>query len=354
MLVVMQGRYENTLDLYRIQRDTLYDQKARSWSNNKNFNIKAGADFFIDSKNTIGFLARTSISDNDWSNESTALKYYKPTNTYVETLKALNNMPGNRNNSNLNINYRYADTSGTEINFDGDYGFFRGKNSSLQPNNYYDGNNSFLRNVTYQNNTPTDIDIYTAKIDVEQKGLGGKIGYGAKFSYVKTANTFDFFNVNNGVSVKNLQSSNAFTYTENVNAAYVNYNTQLSKKLSLQAGARVEYTNSKGELTRADGQVQADNEVKRDYVDLFPSAALTWTVNGKNSLNLTYSRRIDRPSYQDLNPFENKLDELTYQKGNAFLRPQYTDNVELTHTFMGFSEYNSWFRESERFFNRDH
>lgn len=60
---------------------------------------------------------------------------------------------------------------------------------------------------------------------------------------------------------------------------------------------------------------------------------LTWNINQTHSLNLTYSRRIDSPTYQDLNPFENKLDELTYQKGNAFLRPQYTNNVELTHTF---------------------
>jgi hypothetical protein len=59
-------------------------------------------------------------------------------------------------------------------------------------------------------------------------------------------------------------------------------------------------------------------------------------MNSKHSLNLTYSRRIDRPTYQDLNPFENKLDELSYEKGNAFLRPQYTNTVELTHTFMGF------------------
>ena len=101
----------------------------------------------------------------------------------------------------------------------------------------------------------------------------------------------------------------------------------------MQAGLRVEQTNSKGVLARADGVVQADNTVKRDYINLFPSAALTWTVNQKNTLNLTYSHRIDRPSYQDLNPFENKLDELTYEKGNAFLRPQYTDNIELSHTF---------------------
>jgi iron complex outermembrane recepter protein len=66
---------------------------------------------------------------------------------------------------------------------------------------------------------------------------------------------------------------------------------------------------------------------------------LTYTINKNHALNLTFSRRIDRPSYQDLNPFENKIDELSYQKGNAFLRPQYTNSVEVTHTFL--SRYNT-------------
>jgi iron complex outermembrane receptor protein len=330
------SRNENTLDLYRIQGDTIYDQRAKNWSYNKGTNAKVGADFFINSKNTIGFLARTSFTDADWIGESVAAKYRKADNVFIETLRAKNNMPGSRQNHNFNVNYRYADTSGLEINFDGDYGIFRGRGQSFQPNDYFDGGNNFLRNVTYSNNTPTDIDIYTAKLDIEQRFFGGKLGYGAKVSYVTTKNTFDFFNVSNGVHVKNLGSSNGFDYKENVNAAYVNFNKQLNPKWSVQLGARLEHTNSNGDLTRADGIVQTDDNVDRNYVNLFPSAALTWTVNQKNSLNLTYSRRIDRPSYQDLNPFENKLDELTFQKGNAFLRPQYTDNVELTHTFMGF------------------
>jgi iron complex outermembrane receptor protein len=101
----------------------------------------------------------------------------------------------------------------------------------------------------------------------------------------------------------------------------------------LQSGLRMEQTNSEGDLTNADGITQPDDTVKRSYLDLFPSAAISYNLNDKNTFGLTYSRRIDRPNYQDLNPFENKLDQLTYQKGNAFLRPQYTDNIELSHTF---------------------
>lgn len=328
------GRYENDMNLYRIQRDTLYDQHAVNYNNNKSINIKTGADFFLDSRNTIGGLITTNFSTNDWTSTSNTDISYYPTNTYQKTLKAFNSVPGNRNNIDANLNYRYADTSGKEINFDGDYGQFRGRGNSYQPNYYQDMNGNILSQVINRNYTPTNIDIYTAKVDVEMPKWKGKLGFGAKFSYVKTDNTFDFFTDANGSPVKVLSRSNSFSYKENVNAAYVNYQRQFNPKWSLQAGLRAEQTNSEGILTRADGFVQDDNNVKRNYFDLFPSAALTWTVNKKNTLNLTYSRRIDRPTYQDLNPFENKLDELTYEKGNAFLRPQYTDNVELSHTFM--------------------
>lgn len=330
------GDYHNDLNLYRIQKDTLYDQKSKNTSSNKSVNVKLGADYFINNKSTIGIMATTNYGENTWTSDSKTPIYYKPTGQFVKSLQAYNTVPGDRTNANFNVNYRYADTSGREINFDADYGLFRGTGRSYQPNMYYGSNNNLLYSVINRNSTPTDIDIYTAKIDLEQKLGKAKLGYGLKTSFVTTQNTFDFYNDNAaGVPVKILERSNSFKYKENVNAGYVNYQRQLSEKWSLQAGVRAEQTNSEGILTRADGSVQEDNRVKRNYLDFFPSAAVTWNVNKKNSFNLTFSRRIDRPTYQDLNPFENKLDELTYEKGNAFLRPQYTNSVELTHTFIG-------------------
>lgn len=330
-----RGLFENRMDLYRIQRDTLYDQISVSQSNNRSGNFKVGADYFINNNHTLGVLVTNGFNDNEWSNRSNTGIYYNSNQTYIKQLQAFNTINGKRTNMNSNLNYRYTDTSGREINFDADYGLFRGRGRSYQPNYYRDQHGNLISEVIYRNNTPTNIDIYTSKLDIELPKWKGKLGFGAKFAYVKTDNTFDFFNDVNGIPEKQLQKSNSFSYTENVNALYVNYNRQFSPKWSLQAGLRAEQTNSEGLLTRADGVIQADNVVKRNYLNLFPSTAITWTVNEKNTWNLSYSRRIDRPSYQDLNPFENKLDELTYQKGNAFLRPQYTDNVELTHTFKG-------------------
>jgi iron complex outermembrane recepter protein len=330
-----RGNYRNEQNIYRIQNDTIYDQGNVSISKNTSYSAKAGADYFIDKNNTLGVMASINLGDGEWANTSRTFVTYQPTGVYAKTLTATNNIPGTRTNFNSNINYRFTDSTGKEINVDADYGFFRGKGRSYQPNYYTDANNNDLYSVINRNNTPTNIDIYTIKADIEIPKWKGKFGYGAKVAYVKTNNTFEFFTDQNGVPVKNLQRSNRFKYIENVNAAYVNYQRELTKAFSLQAGLRAEQTNSEGDLTRDDGVVQPDNNITRSYINLFPSAALTYTLNDKNTLNVTYSRRIDRPSYQDLNPFENKLDELTYEKGNAFLRPQYTDNIELSHTFKG-------------------
>lgn len=330
------GNYATDMTLYRIQNDTLYDQRSLNISRTRAVNAKIGADWYASSRQTFGVLATINHNDGPWSASSTTPIYDNKTGQLASTLIASNRIPGSRTNANFNANYRFADTSGFELNIDADYGLFRGVGRSLQPNRYLRPNGALDREVIFGNHTPTDINIYTFKADVEQKKWGGKLGYGTKFSYVKTDNAFNFFDYQNGQPVLNTGRSNQFSYTENVNAAYANYQRQLSEKWSLQAGLRLEQTNSDGQLTRADGQKQDDDRVKRNYLDWFPSAALTWNFNKNNTLNLTYSRRIDRPTYQDLNPFENKLDELTYEKGNAFLQPQYTDNVELSHTFKGF------------------
>jgi len=327
------GNNEQHLNIYRIQSDSIYNQHSIMIDKNTNGNIKAGIDYFVDNKSTVGVLVTSNFGSGSFNSTGNTLIYYQPTDQYIKTLQATNYIPNTRSNTDYNINYRYSDTSGKEIGFDGDYGMFRSTGNSYQPNYYYDGSNSLLYSIITGNNTPTNIDIYTAKLDIEQKLWKGKFGYGAKFSYVKTSNAFDFFNYENGTPVKDLTQSNSFIYTENVNAAYINYNRTFNPKWSWQAGLRLEQTNSKGDLTREDGTFQPDDTVNRNYINLFPSSALTYTLNDKNTFGLTIGRRIDRPSYQDLNPFENKIDQLTYQKGNAFLLPQYTDNIELSHTY---------------------
>jgi hypothetical protein len=330
------NKNEGFMNIYRIQLDTIFDQHSKMLFKNISHNFKTGVDYFINSRNTIGVMVNGNIADPHFGNQSSTTITYQPTDSVNRILKADNTSVSTRDNVNANLNYHFADTSGHELNVDADYGYYNIKSNQYQPNYYYDPTGENLENqYVYNMIAPTKIDIYSAKADYEQNFKKGKLGYGAKISYVKTTNNFDRYNVYTNDKFLDTLRSNDFDYKENINAAYVNYNRQF-KTIMIQAGLRVENTNSKGISNgyNLDGgdYVAYDSVFKRNYTDFFPSAAVTFNKNPKNQWGLAYSRRIDRPAYQDLNPFEFKLDEYTYQKGNTQLTPQYTNSVSLTNT----------------------
>ena len=325
------GRRRAIQDFYRIQNDTIYDQHTTNYTDPHIHNFKAGMDFFIDAKNTIGFIVNGNFNTVSYTNDSYANIMKNGLIAPQKILFSQGRQDVQRSNLNYNINYRYADVRGTELDIDGDIGRYKSKAGSYQPNVYKSPSGVTLDEKIYQNNTPTDIDIETFKIDYETRVNKGKISIGGKYSNIKTKNIFDFYNVTGGMNSLDSVRSNKFNYTENINAAYINFSTPISKRWGMRAGVRMENTISQGDLISI--YPQLNSTVKRNYVDVFPSAAITHTTDEKNSFGLSFSRRIDRPNYTDLNPFEDKIDELTYQKGNAFLMPQYTNIFEFTHTY---------------------
>lgn len=327
-----EGRNRNLFNMYREQSGLSFDQRNVNLSNWNNHNFRAGADFFINKKSTIGLIANGNVSDFTSNSNSRTPIAVIGSGTVDSLLLASNRQNGMRSNYNFNLNYAYDGGNGVTWNIDADYGLFENDGDEYQPNRYTDptGTETYEERI-YANETPTSINIYTFKIDHERNLFGGKLGTGIKLSQVNTDNTFDFYNVLNGEYVLDQNRSNQFEYLENVNAAYLNYSGKFSEKVNFQLGVRAEQTNSEGDLTAF---VQSDEDnVKRSYLDFFPSGGLTFQANQMNSFQLTYSRRIDRPSYQDLNPFQNRLDELTFEKGNPFLNPQYSHNFQLTHTY---------------------
>ena len=179
-------------------------------------------------------------------------------------------------------------------------------------------------------NTPSTISLFSVKADYEQNLWGGNLSAGVKHSNITNDNSFEFYNVFENEKVFNEERSNEFKYTERIDALYLNYARSFTK-WSFQAGLRAERTISKGELTTV--QNTDDKNVERDYLNMFPSGGITYSTDGRSSWALYYSKRIQRPSYQSLNPFESQIDELSFVKGNPFLQPQYTDNVRLSRTF---------------------
>ncbi len=333
-------KQNNEFNLYRSLLDTVFDGQANMIFRNESHSFKTGLDWFANNKHTFGILINGNIGENEFNNHNRTPIIYKPTGVVNRILVANNTNQMERNNINFNLNYRFADTSGHELNLDADYGLFRNEGNQLQPNYYYNPAETVLLSQTiYRFISPTDINIYTFKADYEQNFKKGRLGIGGKIASISTENNFQRYDVSQlhpEQKTLDMTRSNQFDYKENISALYVNYNKQL-KGVMFQVGVRMENTNSTGDsyALNANGSVNNTNPqtFKRNYTDLFPSAALTFNKNPMNQWGLSYSRRIDRPAYQDLNPFEFKLDEYTYQKGNINLRPQYTNIVTLTNTY---------------------
>ena len=324
------GQYRNTNNILREQVGMGFDSESGQVSESKGHNFRLGGDLFLSKKSTVGVLINGAVNDGLFYSTGKTRIYPLATKVTTQILDARNTVDQNKDNLNANLNYVLDDGNGGRLNIDADFGLWRNTGKSYQPNFYRDASESqTLQTRICSNSTPTDINIYTLKADYERTIGSGKLSFGAKSSIVRTDNTFDFFDIIDDEAIKNLDRSNNFVYDENVNAGYMSYQSQKGK-WNLMGGLRLEHTHSIGTLSAE--KVINDEKVKRNYVDLFPSAGITWQANEQNSFRINYSRRIDRPSYQDLNPFEFKLDELTFEKGNAFLNPQYTNSFSISHT----------------------
>jgi hypothetical protein len=124
--------------------------------------------------------------------------------------------------------------------------------------------------------------------------------------------------------------SNLFEYKENIYAAYINFGQQV-KKFEYQVGLRAENAVVSG--TSTDLKKQRINNPDTNYLNIFPTVFVSYKPNDKNMFAVSYSKRINRPDYQALNPFETIYDIYTSEKGNPFLKPQYTNNFELKYTY---------------------
>jgi iron complex outermembrane recepter protein len=361
------GNWNNTLALDNTVRvpntEGLYNfwqQRSTQGWNSKAHNYKVGADYTLDSKNTIGFIFNGGFSNPEFNSASTTtIGKVKPNTMDFVTKDSVLQASGkglmDNQNYNINLNYRYADTSGRELNLDADYANFDNNADNSLPNIYRNGElTRILTERNYRNMSNTKIDIKSFKLDYEQplsatNKKAGKLGVGFKISDVKTSNNFDFYNVLNNKDYLDTSRTNFFTYTEAIQAGYANYNTQLGK-FGVQLGLRGERTVSKGDLKTK--QARGYRDVDSSYFNLFPSVALSYALSPKHAFNLTYRYSLDRPDYQDLNPFENRLDELTYERGNTTLRPQYTNTYELGYTFMGFASLSASYAKTKDFFTQ--
>ncbi len=315
----------------------LRENDLRLW-NSKDLNLRWGTDFFLTKNQTIGFLisAGDGIRDAN-SSYRNEIASSNSSSKIDSILIAQNTGLSTAKRSTYNINYAYS-TKANSLNIDFDYGRFRNNSENDQPNLYYNPQETEITskaNSAYD--TPVEIDIITLKLDYEKEILGGKVGVGSKFSKVTTDNTFLFYDVPLTTEILNPRRSNNFLYDENVYAGYLSYARPISKKLNFSGGLRAEKTIATGDLKAFLVELNED-PVELNYLNFFPSAGLTYQINPENIVSVNYGRRINRPDYNVLNPFRVQVSELSFNKGNPFLRPEIVNNIELGYSL--FYRYN--------------
>ncbi|CAH0994519.1 hypothetical protein EMA8858_00629 [Emticicia aquatica] len=313
----------------------IFEQFAYRYNQSQNFSYKLGSDFYATKKTTIGFLVNGSTGA--WQNKPTSpninTTYIKHAGSNIPDSSLVTNASNLRTwqNITMNANFKHTfDSTGKELTADIDYSIYQ--NLSMERgmiSRFY----KFIDNKEVEYNTPLNItsntpnkyNIFAVKTDYIHPlpKSKAKLEFGAKSSWVKSDNDIRFYQ--NGLVDKG--RTNYFIYEENINAAYANFSKELSEKFNLQTGLRMEHTHSVGK------SVTLDEKRERNYVKLFPSVFLNQTINKNNQLSYSYSRRIERPDYESLNPFIYFLDPYTYQLGNGYLKPQFTNSFEITHSF---------------------
>ena len=318
--------------------NSIFQQTTVMRFTNPEANLKFGMDYYVTPKTTVGFVV-SGFRNKEENRSGSNIQLLNPNYVVDSLVFSPNTNNTSWKNGSANINFRHTyDSAGRELTADLDYVRYSSMSDQYFNNQTFTPDNVLLGQSILTGHLPSTINIYTFKTDYTRPLTNGyKLETGIKLSYVNTDNTANYYDVVGGKSNVDTTKSNAFIYRENVNAAYVTLTRQYGKKWTVQAGLRAENTNYYGhQLGNGETVINNDSSFSRSYVNLFPTLYVTYDVNEKNTFTLNYGRRIDRPAYQDLNPFLFFLDQYTYQAGNPYLQPQFTQNVELSHTYKHF------------------
>ncbi|GAB3846316.1 outer membrane beta-barrel family protein [Hymenobacter terrigena] len=297
----------------------LVRQLVHSW--------KAGVDYNLTPRTTLGLAVNGQAANSPQEGTNAAVQADALGRTTAQ-YQAINLRTVRTPNAaaNLNFKHEFVDSLGhRDLTMDADYAEFR--NTRLQ---------TLATTYTLPVQAPTTLTgdqrgtlvIESFKADYTQPlSKQAKLEAGLKTSSVSSDNNVLFNLTQNDVTTVDRNQSNHFIYHENVNAGYLTL-THTTPKTTLTGGLRAEQTNTSGQQ-----EVGTESFPTRHYVQLFPSAAIRRSLNARHEVALSLSRRIDRPTYGQLNPFRIYIDATTYGSGNPSLRPQTSYNLELSHTY---------------------
>ncbi len=291
-------------------------------------NVRLGFDYTVSSKTIIGFLATGYKSEweMDALNQISYSKDYQITTLVDQHINESN--VWKHYMGNLNVQHSFQEDEILEFN--ADYLHYKDDN----PSHYF---------IQYMDNTsqPTSVEEIQVTKDTPISAMVGKLDYtrgftkklkletGIKSTISKFENDVSVANNVDGTWVFDDDLTNKYDLNENINAAYSSFNFKFNEKTSLIAGLRYEYTNTVlNTLTEA-------GVIDRHYGELFPTLYFSRDLNKNHTLQFSYSRRIARPTYNELAPFIFFQSPDTYIAGNVNLQPS------ISNIFKGDYKYRS-------------
>ena len=321
----MDYGYERLQDGNKYLSETVDTDMRNTYSAGIDFSWQATPTSKLFVNSSVNLLAGPGVT-------ATETQVYQGTTTLDGILRARNDYVEQKTLRYSNsLNYLYRPSDKHQLSITADWTRFDGTARCEQPNTYYSATNMQVRSDFFYSQPDKDIDIYALLADYKYKPNDESEWLaGAKTSFIRSHNTFLF--KKNG-AIDN-QRSNTFHYDEGNIEGYTQYTHTLGK-LELSAGLRLEYMHTSSKLnaySSQDGEEHSDSHLR-----LFPNLSISYALNEQSKVALLYSRRQDKPRYEDLNPFEYLLDELSYWKGNPFLKPQISNKLILSYVWNSLS-----------------
>lgn len=308
--------------------ESIFDQTSYIKQPMQSYTGRFGVDFYASKSTVIGVLFNTNWFKLKREGSTNAL-ITDNNNILQYSSRTDNILDEKRFNGFGNFNFKHTfDTTGTELTVDADHGMYSGKIDQNFTVRYYDTTGFKTSENLVRTDQDGKITVSSVKADfVHPLKHDSKYEAGFKSSFVKTDNDVKFFNIINQTELLDTNTSNHFIYDENINAAYLSYSKSF-KKYDFQFGLRAEQTVTNGD------QITTGERFSRSYIYLFPSIFINHKITQNYQLSLSYSRRIDRPDYRQLNPFKVFTDPpYTYVVGDPALKPVLSNSFEMGFTF---------------------
>ena len=312
-----------------VSTKSIWETDFNRTTERSNHNGNVVLDFTLNDKNTISITSNVSLTPEvKYHNNGNSL-IFNPQRQLDSTITTLSYVDYGKQNLTFALDYnRVLNENGATLAISANYIYYDNTQNQSVSSDYLLPNGNLLRNNSFYTDSEQTSDIFTGQADVSSELWGGTFEAGFKFSSIDTESKLDFFDVLSNNTTFNNSLSDNFNYRENIFAEYINFEKDW-EKWSIAAGLRGEYTDIDA-ISRSFGQVN-----NQQYFDLFPSASFHYIINDNNGIGLSYSRSVERPRYQSLNPFKYFITERNFNGGNPKLVPAIEDKITLTFDHKG-------------------